>query len=91
MHANLIDSSHILRVILLVKAPISTSPTWNKEEILINKDLERFLSGCMPVIGVKPSSLGTRCDAGSSPVTQTYIRRCMVKRLAGPARFDSLR
>ena len=42
MHANLIDSSHILRVILLVKAPISTSPTRNEEEILINKDLERF-------------------------------------------------
>lgn len=52
MHATLIDSSHILRVILLVKAPISTSPTWNEEEILINKDLERFLSGCMPVIGL---------------------------------------
>ena len=70
MHANLIDNSHTLRVILLVKAPISTSPTWNAEEILINKDLERFLSGCMPVIGSTVLAWN-EVYAGSSPVAQT--------------------
>lgn len=70
MHANLIDNSHTLRVILLVKAPISTSPTWNAEEILINKDLERFLSGCMPVISSTVLAWN-EVYAGSSSAAQT--------------------
>ena len=43
---------------MLLKAPRSTSPTRNVEEILRTR-IRKDLSGCMPVIG-DPSSLGTR-------------------------------